>query len=297
MNKRGQLTVQSMLIGIIVIVLVAAIIFFFIKAFPFIETVDKESCHQSVVLRSQAIAGIQPGKVLAPLNCKTQDIKIDSGNEQFINREIANSMYDCWWMLGEGKLDFFGGESFRDVQITWDEGLHTAKANCIICSTIKFDEAAKNKNLDTVSYIAETKIPSKDITYLEYFTQPGTKLPTDVSVNKIDTNQDYAIVFMNIKGGSYWNALKVWGGGMLAGGITGFKIGSLGGPKGMLLGTAIGAGTGNYIGQLNAIKEFGNAKMAASRCDGSYEGCSNLMLIPLNAQSLTTACNNIESIP
>lgn len=290
MDKRGQLTVQSMLIGIIVIVLVAAIIFFFIKAFPFIETVDKESCHQSVVLRSQSIAGIEPGKALAPLNCKTQDIKIDSGNEQFINREIANSMYDCWWMLGEGKLNFFGDESFRDVRITWNEGPYTARANCIICSTIKFSEAAKNKNLDTVSYIAETKIPSKDITYLEYFTQPGTKLPTGVSVNKVDTNQDYAIVFMNIKGGSYWNAIKAAGGLMGGGAIVGFKIGGL-------QGAAIGAGIGDILNQLNAIKEYGNARVAATRCDGSYEGCSNLMLIPLNAQSLTTACNNIESIP
>jgi len=292
------MTVQSTIIGIIVVIISAAVIFIFLRAVPFQETVDKEACHNSVILRSQSLIGYEPGKAVVPLSCKTQNIKIETSSDDVIKQELANQMYDCWWMLGEGKLDFMPDEDLRDVQINWQNGIQTAQANCIICSTIKFGDNAKGKQLDLVNYIADTPVPSKNITYLEYFTQQkGVKLPTLVEVNKVDTNNDYAIIFMNIKGGSFWNALKAYGGLMGGGAIAGFKIGRLAGPDGMLIGTAIGAGVGEFIGNLNAIKEFGNARVAATRCDGSYKGCSNLFLIPLTATDLTTTCNNIESIP
>lgn len=290
-NKRG-VTVQSTIIGIIIVIISAAVIFLFLKAVPFQETIDKEACHNSVILRSQSLIGYEPGKQIVPLSCKTQDIKIETSSDDVIKQEIANQMYDCWWMLGEGKLDFMPDEGLRDVQINWENGIYTTKANCIICSTIKFGDNAKGKQLDLVNYIADTQVPSKNITYLEYFTQQkGVTLPIGVEVNKVDTNNDYAIIFMNIKGGSYWNAIKAAGGLIGGGAIAGFKIG-----KGWQ-GAAIGAGIGSILSQLNAIKEYDNARVAATRCDGSYEGCSNLFLIPLTATDLTTTCNNIESIP
>lgn len=177
MDKRG-VTVQSTLIGIIIVILSAAIIFLFLRALPYRETVDKEACHNSVILRSSAILrgeSIIPATM--PLNCKTQEIVISSGNEEFIKREIANAMYDCWWMLGEGKLDFFPESGWKDWGVP---GLGTSKANCMICATIKFEGAAKGKQIELLNYLEETKIPTKNITYLEYFSEePGAKLPVD----------------------------------------------------------------------------------------------------------------------
>ena len=102
MRKKGA-TVQTIIISIIILVTSAAIIFFFLKAFPYKETIDKEACHQSVILRNNALLKGEFGLEI-PLNCKTQRIKISSTNEESIKREIADAMYDCWWMLGEGKM-------------------------------------------------------------------------------------------------------------------------------------------------------------------------------------------------
>ena len=297
MDKKG-LTPESLIVGIIILVIGAAVIFFFIQSFPFRETIDKEACHQSVILRSQSLIGWEPGKTIVPLNCKTQELKIKTGDEDVIKREIANQMYDCWWMLGEGKLDFFSDEQLSDVQISWQQSLYTAKSNCVICSVVQFDDNAKGKNIDVLSFMDQMKIPAKNITYLEYFTgQQGTKLPTGVEINKVDTNQDYAILYTSIKGGSYWNAVKADLASIGVGALAGVKIGKLAGPEGMLIGGAVGGSIGSFIGKLNAIKELGNARVAATRCDGEMKGCTNLVLIPLTTKDLTTACQNIESIP
>ncbi|MEM4215138.1 MAG: hypothetical protein QW484_02120 [Candidatus Pacearchaeota archaeon] len=204
MNKRG-VTVQSMLIGIIIVLLIAAIIFFFLKALPYKETVDKEACRNSVILRNNAILrGEEMLPETIPLNCKTQEITISSTNEDFIKREIANAMYDCWWMLGEGKMQFWS-------ESTWKEfGLANVKASCVICSIIKFDKSVKAKNLklDVASYMEQTKIPNKNITYLEYFTdETGAKLPTDVQAPPITTDSDYVILFMGIEGDELWEPI------------------------------------------------------------------------------------------
>lgn len=299
MNKRG-ITVQSTLIGIIIAVLAAAIIFFFIRALPYRETVDKEACHNSVILRSNALLkgeSILPETM--PLNCKTQEIKISSSNEEFIKREIANAMYDCWWVLGEGKLDFFPESGWKDWGVP---GLGTSKANCMICATIKFEGAAKGKQLDLLSYLEETKVPTKNITYLEYFSEdPDAKLPSELKVETLDTSKDYAIIFMGISGAEVKRTILT-SVGVGAGGafVSGKILGTIAkfGAKG--LGKAI-----PVVGWIWIILEtsghlatlWSDAHASAVHCDGATGGCFSLILTSLEATSISTECQNIESIP
>ncbi|MEM2954851.1 MAG: hypothetical protein QW625_02810 [Candidatus Nanoarchaeia archaeon] len=327
-NKRG-LTVQSMLIGIIIVVIGAAIIFLFIKSLPYKETVDKEACHQSVILRSQAIAGLQPGQLLnIPLNCKTQEITISSTNEDFIKREIANSMYDCWWMLGEGKMKFWSESTAKEF------GLGNVKSTCIICSIIRFDKSVKAKNLrlDMASYMEQTKIPNKNVTYLEYFTdETGTKLPTDVQAPPITTDSDYVILFMGIEGDELWEPI-VKDLGVVAGSLvgttalfgpraTGSLLKGVGGlmSKGFDIGTKTVPGMGfkatktipaltiklGWVGLLvgaafvatQTIWTANNQAIVMQRCDGERKGCMQVMLLPMDASTIGQVCSNIESIP
>jgi len=46
-------------------------------------------------------------------------------------KAIANEMADCWWMFGEGKVDYMG-LSIKETTI--------GKMNCALCSVISFDE-------------------------------------------------------------------------------------------------------------------------------------------------------------
>ena len=294
MNKKGA-TVQAIIISIIIILLSGAIIFLFFRFLPYKEMIDKEACHQSVILRSQSIAGFEPGKHLVPLNCKTQEIEISSTNEQFIAREISNAMYDCWWMLGEGKYDFFSDPSWQEIVIEFGTAQGTAKANCVVCSIIKFTENVQDKNLriDVAEFMESTKIPTKNITYLEYLAgQEDVRLPTGLEIEKIDTSQEYAIVFIGIRGGNFWSGLiSGVGGGAIVGAISGLAFG---GPHPYLIAATTVAG--DVLGKLNAIKEFQNARIASVRCDGEKKGCFILYLIPLTVKDLSMTCQNIESI-
>lgn len=185
MNKRGQ-TTQAVIISAVILLLTAAVLFYFFKILPYKETIDKEACHQSVLLRSQEILGLQPGQVLkVALNCKTQEIEIDSTNSDFIKREIANAMYDCWWMLGEGEKNFFSRGWTKD-------------SYCVICARINFSETTQKKfseikNFDI--YLAETKVPKKNITYAEYFTTVEAPLEIQEGSINLDTKKEYLITY------------------------------------------------------------------------------------------------------
>jgi|GEM_PF-1202557 len=326
-NKRG-ITIQSMVIGIIILLIVTAILLFLFKAFPFQQTIDTEACRQSVLLRSQAIAGLQPGQLLGiPLNCKTKEITISSTNEEFIKREIANAMYDCWWMLGEGKMQFWSESAWKEFAIP---GAGVVKSSCVICSTIRFDEKVKEKklSLDMATYIEQTKVPSKNITYLEYFTEEtGTKLPTDVLAPPITTDQDYVILFMGIEGDEWWEPW--WHDLQAIGGLTAGSL-FLAGPKatGALYKGAFKVASSNIatisrvvpavessadpVIKTFAIKAWWlipifmatqlgtnrwNSAIVASHCNQETKGCMQVMLLPMNASAIGPVCSTIESIP
>ncbi|MGB9708377.1 MAG: hypothetical protein ACPLXC_03595 [Candidatus Pacearchaeota archaeon] len=305
LNKRG-VTVQSVVIGMIVLVIVAAILFFFYKSLPYTETVNKEACRQSVLLRSQSLAGLQPGQVLGiPLNCKTEEIKITTANEDVIKKEIANAMYDCWWMLGEGKLDFFTENVWQSYGIP---GAGAPRASCIICSTIRFDDNVKAKinSIDMTQYLIDTKIPTKNITYFDYFTEQADRsLAVDVKAPPIDPKQDYTIVFMGIRGRSYWEVLQ--NDLKFAIGAAGFSA-MTAGPwtTGKVIGK-VGAAAikhplvaviaiGSILGTQGITTAIDNG-IVNSHCDGDWQGCYHLILSPLKASQLGTICQNIESIP
>ncbi|MFH1607550.1 MAG: hypothetical protein ABIA78_00270 [archaeon] len=144
-NKRGELTTQQ-LVTIIVLIVSFVIILFLLFRLGLGEETNKEICHNSVLLKSKSSLG-------GSLDCKTNYVcisgggkcdgfsedylvKVDlSGTEAEAKNEtmkaIADEMADCWWMFGEGKVDYTKG-------IDW--GKVTGKKACSICSTLSFDK-------------------------------------------------------------------------------------------------------------------------------------------------------------
>lgn len=301
MKKRG--IVPSILVGILLLILMGGIILYFTLRHLsplYTETIDKEACHMSVMARDNALLkGTHWTPEILPLNCKTQEIKISSTNEEFIKREIANAMYDCWWTLGEGKADFFRDVSWWDIK----NPLGIEKANCIICSTLQFEGGAKNRQLDIQAYLEQTKIPQKNITYLNYFLEQADakKFPGDIKAPVLNTGEDYAIVFMAMKGPEIKKTLIESGATgavsfMIAGTVAGTAIGAFGGPigaaGGAIIGTIGGLIQGLVIGGVNV---GANVIASISHCD-TKRGCNNLLIVPLTAEGLTI-CQSIESIP
>ncbi len=175
MNKRGELTSQQ-IVTIVILIISFAVILLFFYFFGFKEEVSKESCRNSVMLRGTAVS-----RGVVNLECETKDICISMGgqcknalvktetikvrNKAELFEQLSNLMYDCWWQMGEGKVDY--------VQ----SGMGFDKDNiCHICNTISFDEAVKKNKAfkdmkmgEFYKYLKTRKVENKDISYFAYF--------------------------------------------------------------------------------------------------------------------------------
>jgi len=197
-KKKGDL--PSGFIVIIVLLLIGfAILLIFLFKFLWQERIDKETCHQSVLLRGTASSVSKLAEDYVPLKCKTTKycittkligkgnckefsgeekevttvrVKDEEDIEQFFAREII----DCWSMMGEGRLSLFS----QYIKETYALG-QDIYPTCVICSRIAFDEDLKN-NIDLLSqinieeYMKYHKVPDKDLTYFDYLARDRGKI-------------------------------------------------------------------------------------------------------------------------
>ncbi len=170
-SKKGELTTQQMVMLIIVIASFAILLFFLFRL-NIGEESNKELCRNSVVLSGRS--GLPTGSLSCyrSYKCITNDgdckgltdpeiIKVKTENETY--EALAKEMTDCWWMFGEGRINYVGTD-------------FTHNNYCSICSQILLDPSlskidgiensvSKDKLYD---YLVKTKIPGKEITYSEY---------------------------------------------------------------------------------------------------------------------------------
>ncbi len=254
MDKKGEMTTEQIVLLIILIVSFIVILFF-IFGLNLGKTTESETCHNSVVERG---SGVLP-KESIPLNCKTQYICIsgDGSCESMTSPQVetaktkddvynilANQMADCWWMFGEGKVNYVG------------EGF-TSNLYCSICSQIAFDNSVNffpNNQIDKkefYSYLATHNASGQDISYLEYLT--GIKDPSaisqSISFGQIDLTKQYFVVT------GMFNQIGVltWiGGGVAAGAAIALAVVTAGASipvtVAIIGGTALGGTAGYFIG-------------------------------------------------
>ena len=170
MKKKGELTTQQ-IVGLIVLIVSFSVILILIFKLDLGETTNKEICHNSVVLKSKSLVG-------AGLDCRTNYVCISGGGKcegisttitkkidmsknvkEEVMKAIADEMVDCWWMFGEGKVDYIG-TSFL------------GKKACAICSRIAFDKKiSKQLPITYNEFYTFLNKEQKDKTqkYLHYF--------------------------------------------------------------------------------------------------------------------------------
>lgn len=163
-NKRGELTTKHI---VMIIILIASfiIVLFLLFRLNLGETSSKEICHNSVVLKEKS------GILAGPLDCRTNYLCISGGgdceeisatstvkvnNKNETMKALADEMSDCWWMFGEGKIDYVAPG-------TW------TKVACSVCSIVEF----KDIPVDSISYqefynYLKTISKSSSQTYLQY---------------------------------------------------------------------------------------------------------------------------------
>lgn len=203
MAKKGEITTTQ--IALVVLAIIGFVIVLYFLFSIDIEGLTKDdTCRLSVLVRATLPSAAQS---VIPLKCTTKKICITNSlvgggcREQFAGEEdieivrltgksvgekrrmieeiSANAMYDCWNVMGQGKLDIFGN-FYKDF---W--GTEPAQSTCVICSRIAIDKSVDDTILyeketingkDVISgvnvntYMVNNKVLGKDITYLQAFT-------------------------------------------------------------------------------------------------------------------------------
>jgi len=322
-NRKGLL--QSTIAIIIVILLSTAILIGFLYNFTnlFTSQVDRGTCRASVELRGASIPSAiatQIEKTSIPLRCKTNYYclsmggtcpegytKIKVSSTQDIQREVAYYMYDCWWTLGEGKIDFFSEAWYKNLF-----GVGSPQSSCIICSNIVFDDEVKKKikEIDMAPYLASAVVPKTNVSYLAYFAdKTDVKYDSGVQAEKLSTDKKYSILFFGLKGGDFLKRLgqdaELLGtgaaGSMVV--IGPFATGKLA-VEAVKLGAKLLPGWGKLALLVPAIAQMSfegwSKHVAAMHCSAVTEkttGCFILSLIEYDASTIGPKCANIESIP
>ncbi len=178
-NKKGELATRQIVILIVLITSFAVILFFLFRLDLGGES-KKQICHNSVVMKTSSSI---PGED-APLNCErtyvciTKDGSCEGLNDpkkysvnslEEVYSLLAEEMADCWWMFGEGKVDYIGKKALK-------------KNYCSICSQVYFDDSlndlkkvenGKISKDDFYDYLASETMGESKLTYAEYML--GTK--------------------------------------------------------------------------------------------------------------------------
>ena len=271
-NKKGELTTQQ-IVMLIILITSFIVILFFIFRLDLGKTTEKEICHNSVIMRGNSILG----KTSPPLKCYRSYVCIteDGSCESMTNPEIkevetkddiyevlAEEMAECWWMFGEGKINYVGEDMF-------------SKLYCSICSQIAFDDSSVKifptgeiKKEEFYIYLNNNNY-SEDEKYLTYFygtndlakIQDGLK-KQNINFGSIEITKQY-FVLMGITSeidklswiaavGGAIALTPLVGGGWLLGGLTAINTAVIGGGAGAIGGSVLafvirGASGNDYI--------------------------------------------------
>ncbi len=197
MKKKGELTTQQIVILIILLVSFVIILFLLFRL-DLGEESDSELCHNSVIMRGSSVIPTDavPLKCSRNYLCITKDGSCEGmtkpelkkvKTEEEIYDVLAEEMADCWWMFGEGKVNY--------VTATM-----TKNNYCSICSQILFDNSLKEiKNESEMAafpkgeiskdnfynYLSKKTMSDKGISYSQYLlgTNDINGLKTELSKN------------------------------------------------------------------------------------------------------------------
>ncbi len=209
-EKKGTISVDF-LIAMILLILGFAVLVVFLFNIGGTGALDRTVCAQSVTFRA-TLPGIVQTAI--PLKCQTNKICITSGlvggncdafkgekgintvkvksgvaGEEQIAQIYAREIYDCWDMMGQGKLSLFYDGVVNSV------GYGTTYPSCVICTRLAFDMTNLNKanvnpdNANIQEYMMTHKVPNKDYTYFEFLGLESGKYSIDLNNNPANIDE------------------------------------------------------------------------------------------------------------
>jgi len=341
-QKRGELTSATLIPIIILVIGFIILLFFLVTVLDLGFQSKQEVCKLSVLTRATVS---ESGQSLIPLKCETQkfclntrgdtcpqfegfsdieSIKLPSKAESAARKieEIsALAMYDCWNMMGQGKLDLFSGsdKSFINNVIVGQFITDEIKPTCVICSRLALAPDLINSpsilnQVNINRYMEENLVPGTKLTFLQTFTDRQiSSFPQEFTNQLGDASQQQktdqmAFIFMQILAEeSAIDVAKEKGvstGVLIFGGLFFSPFGKITQVSPLSIGvksiaTVLGAGIAGGISYLQATENQG---IAATHCgpftSGSQkrQGCSVVTPIDYNnKEKINSLCARIES--
>lgn len=349
-SKKGEIETSQIILTVLAILsLVIALLFWYV--FRDTTNVSDDTCKLSVLTRATAADKLS---VATPLKCTTHKICITSGSAsncpQFlgesdvevvfltgkdsysnalqIDAAMAENMYNCWSLMGEGKLNLFNGQTSPSGFVKDIFAANEVHPTCIICSRVALGNdipAETLAQIDVPNYLAHNAIPNGNISYLQYFTDDRFRAyPADFNAQlvgsggKTATTNQVAFIFMQIitdKDG--WDAAlksSATTGTILGGALFLSPIGKVSNvigigavPKAIItaVGSVISGGLAYVqVGRNQALSASYCGQFAAGEVDSktgqplTKYGCSIIQPIDYNnISAINTLCSTIEGNP
>jgi len=199
-NKKG--ITQEEITYLILAIIIVVILLLFISRIDFTRTLDQQICHFSVLAKGVFSQGTF-GKIsqnTIPNACKTEKICITRdgscevlkkpiiekvGSVEQIYSVLGENMVDCWWLFGEGKINYV------------ETDMTNSKLYCSLCNEVYFDDSTyslvnKDKpDLDRIKFYEylEHKNYSKTQTYSQYLKLPTSKELQDIADTTFKINE------------------------------------------------------------------------------------------------------------
>ena len=137
-NKKGDVGLKEIIEIILILAFTGIFLYFLLNLKLTQEHVfDSETCRLSIIKSSIPTQGVSSLEELK--GCKPSELTIEEVESEIIHKTLSNSITDCWYKFGQGKISFksnFGASSKHNL--------------CLICSKLDYTSDFEEISSDTL---------------------------------------------------------------------------------------------------------------------------------------------------
>jgi len=154
--------------------IVLGVVFYFIYVEYFsADDLDWAQCRQSLIFRNMLpekdLGNVISTKGILPVQCGTKTINIDYKDVKKAEREVAETISGCWYMVGEGEYKVFPGTDL----------FKGADTPCIVCARIHLNKNVRDyytgTNIINIERALRGSLQGNKRTFIEYLNPPEGK--------------------------------------------------------------------------------------------------------------------------
>ncbi|PIN86115.1 hypothetical protein COV19_06480 [Candidatus Woesearchaeota archaeon CG10_big_fil_rev_8_21_14_0_10_44_13] len=185
--KNGKKAMVMKYIVFLVIALISLILVFSFLYKLYSKTIGfsgEKNCRNSIVLQETLADKMPTTKYTKPwpATCKTKDKVSEAKTAEDAKKDLAEMMWWCWWMMGEGAI--------RPFDKDWFSG----GRKCFVCYTAQFPYLqGQVSRQGFTSYLREKG--KEGATYYDYLKYSEDKVIENPMTDDIDKKGIYAIVY------------------------------------------------------------------------------------------------------